>query len=369
MSGQQSKAGRVMVYILNSGNLYGTERMALATLAGMDEYKRRVVFAPRPLGTASVATAAREAGMEAVSFQTRWDFIRALLPFFLRYRSVDVIGTGVAQGYMCHVLAKLMLVRLRQLQVTHGGTEDWHAYGRKRLLNRIPVRVVAVSDFVRSKLEEHGVRPHAISVIENFLADAQISKYPQRRPYDPALPSASPVDPARVRVAIVSRVNPIKKVDLLVAAIERHGLAEFQFDVYGTGKDLETLEARSAVLPNIRFHDFVGDVHQRMADADFLLHLCPDEPFGLVILEAFLSRIVAIVPDAGGAGGLVEPGKTGVRFRAGDIDDLALALQRARSASGESLQRLADAGRATLDSKFSQREGVRRYREALATEV
>jgi glycosyltransferase involved in cell wall biosynthesis len=354
-----------MLYLLHSGNLYGTERMALATLLGLTEYDRRVVFAPRPYGDGSVAEAAREAGLEAITVETRWDLVRRLLPWFLRYRAIDVIGTGVAQSFICYFLAKLFFVRLRQLQVTHGGTSDLHAYGRKRLLNRIPIGVVAVSDFVRERLIQHGVRPDAVHVVNNFLIEGPQQTTVERGSYlgDGARPR--PVEPSRVKVAVVSRVDAIKRIDLLVEAVESGVLAHFDFDIYGTGTDIDTLRARAARHANVRFHGFVGDVQGRLAEADLLLHLCPEEPFGLVVLEAFRAGLVVVVPDAGGAGGLVEDGVNGLRFRAGDAADLCRVLLAARQLPAAVMQRLADAGRAALEQRYCQREGVRGYRSAL----
>lgn len=362
--GERSPA---LLYILHSGNLYGTERMALATMAALDEYRHRVVFAPEPSGKESVADAAREAGLLALTFRSKWQLVVGLLRWFLRHRRVDVIGTGVSQGLICHALALVTGVGLRQLQVAHGGTEDANSYGRKRHLNRIPMRMIAVSEFVRAKLLEHGVRMDAISVIDNFVSDAQRHRGARRAAYDPALAGARAVDRARVKVAVVSRIDPIKRVDLLLAAVEAQGLLDFEFDVYGSGLDLERLRERARPLQNVRLHGFVADIDARLAASDCLLHLCAEEPFGLVILEAFLVGVVVIVPDAGGAGSLVEDGIDGLRFRAGDVLDLARVLRSFPTLPPARLQAMVDAGRRALDERFSEREGVHRYRQALAS--
>lgn len=360
---------RAMIYVLHCGNMYGTERMALATLAGMDEYAERIVFAPSPGGPQSVEVAAAAAGYTCVRFDTRRGLVRELIRWFLRYRAIDLIGTGASEHYMAYGLSLLMGVSLRQLHVVHGGTEDDHAYGRKHHLNRIPVRLIAVSDFVRAKLLKHGVAPRAVTVIENFLPDAQRLQTRTRLPYA-SLEAAAKRAPAwRARVAVVSRIEPIKRIDLLVEAVEQHGLQDFHFDIYGTGDELETLRARTAAFPNIQFHGFVDDVNERLSSADFLLHLCPVEPFGLVILEAFLARVVVIVPDAGGAAGLVEQRTTGFRFKANDVADLCKVLEEARSTDATRLQSIAEAGHAALVSTFSQSRGLQRYREALSEPV
>ena len=157
----------------------------------------------------------------------------------------------------------------------------------------------------------------------------------------------------------------MKRIDVLVSAIKKYGLEDFRFEIYGTGSELDSLRAQAAGLPNLCLHGFVSDVSARLSSADFLLHLCPDEPFGLVILEAFASGLVAIVPDSGGAGDLVEDGRPGMRFRANDLADLRRVLDLAKSTPHERLQGMADAGAAMVQERFSEKEGLRRYREAL----
>ena len=353
----------LLIYLLHSGNLYGTERMALATLESMNEYAARLVVAPEPSGIDSVAVAARNAGYHTAVFRTKWELFRCLAPWFMRYRNIDVIGVGVGSSLMCYAMGWMYGVRLRQLQVVHGGT-PYSYIGRQRL-NAIPIAVVAVSDFVKTKLLTQGVRPERIVVIDNFLSAAQRLQYQRRPSYLPGA-GGRPLDPTHVRVAIVSRVDGVKKLRLVVEAVERFGLDRFRFDIYGAGEELAELRMRSLPLTNVEFHGYVRDVDLRMRAADLLLHLCPEEPFGLVILEAFASGVVVIVPDAGGAGDLVEDGVTGFRFRADDVEDMVDVLAKASSTSAAGLQQIADAAVAALDNRYSAAGGVEQYRVALA---
>ena len=359
-----SRARRVLIYVLNSGNLYGTERMALATVAGLTDYTERVVFAPPATTSGSVLDAARTAGHATAVFRTRRQFTRALVPWLLRYRHVDIIGTGVGQSYIGYALSLLLGVRLKQIQVAHGGTDAWHSYGLKRPLNRIPVVLVAVSEYVRDKLVEHGIRKDRVRVIENFIPEGP-SGAPTRPPFDPSQPGSLPLDGRQVRVALVSRIDRIKRIDLVVDAVADGGLDDFVFDIYGTGEELGGLRARAAGHPQLHFHGFATDVPQRLSRADFLLHLCPEEPFGLVVLEAFLARVVVIVPDAGGTASIVEDGVTGLKFRADDVHDLRRVLLKASALEPSQLQRLVENAADSLRSRFSPAEGTRRYREAL----
>jgi glycosyltransferase involved in cell wall biosynthesis len=187
-----------------------------------------------------VLESAREAGYSAVPYCTRAEFVRALLPWLLRYRHVDMIGTGVAQSFISYALSMLLAVRLTQLHVAHGGADDWQSYGRLRRLNRIPVRLIAISEFVRDKLIEHGLRRDRVRVIENFIL-AEENGVPTRPPFDPSQPGALPVGVRHTRVAVVSRIDPIKRIDLLFEAVARPGLEDLVFDVYGTGAEFDTL--------------------------------------------------------------------------------------------------------------------------------
>ena len=355
-------ASPVLLYLLHCGNLYGTERMALATLEQLPDY-RCVVFAPPPAGPASVANAAQQAGYESVVFSSRWGLVRALIPWFLKYRSIDVIGTGVVHTAVCYALAKLFRVKLRQLHVAHGGTPS--SFNQKRALNRFPVTVVAVSQFVKNQLVQLGLREDRVAVIGNFLSDQQRAAGVPRPRFDRPSPGGRLLDPTRVKVAVVSRIDPMKRVDLLIQAIEFCGLREFQFDIYGVGTAIDDLKQRAARFDNIRFHGYVPDVNRRLEKADVLLHLCPDEPFGLAILEGFLAKLVVIVPDAGGSSDLVHDGITGLRYAANDETDLVRVLHRTRGFPPAALQTLAEAGNATLDGVFSPAVGAQRYREEL----
>jgi glycosyltransferase involved in cell wall biosynthesis len=98
-----------------------------------------------------------------------------------------------------------------------------------------------------------------------------------------------------------------------------------------------------------------------LADSDLLLHLCPVEPFGLAILEAMAAGLPVLVPDAGGAAGLVEPGVSGFHFRADDPDDLARVLASLAAAPAQRLNAVIARADARLRSHYSDRAGLDRY--------
>jgi glycosyltransferase involved in cell wall biosynthesis len=357
------KQSRLLVYILHSGNLYGTERAALGTLSALPEYESRIVLAPPGRHSGSVVAAAQQAGYEGSVFEGRLDLASQLLRLFLRHRRVDVITTSITQSAICISLSFLTRVKLCHLHVVHGGSDDHDSYGRKHLLNRSAVKFVAVSDFTRQQLVGHRVAPEKIAVIGNFLTAEDVAQRPKRVRFEGREPLISSSRP--LKVAVISRLDPLKRVDVLLDAVEGGRLDAFHFDVYGDGPMLEAFRQRATKLPNVVFHGYAVDAATRLAEADFFVHLCPVETFGLVILEAFAACLPVVAPDAGGAGELVDDGVNGFCYKAGDAMDLAAVLLRAATLTPEQLNAIVGAASAALATTYSGAAGADRYRALL----
>lgn len=344
-----------LVYALHSGNLYGTERMALATLEGLRERFAPVLLAPP--GPA-LAEAAR-LGIPGESFASPREFARRLQPWLAQHRRVAFIATGVAHSLIFLALNAWYRRKSVHLHLVHGGTDERLSYGRKRLLNPTAAKLVAVSDFVRQRLMAHGVAPDKIWVIENFLTDERVRSAPRRPPFESA---------GVRKVVIVSRIDPIKRVDLLLDALDRHpDLGALSFRILGSGWDLEKLRQRAAERhPNVNFLGFTEAVAEELAAADLLLHLCPSEPFGLALLEAMAAGVPVLAPDSGGAALLVEEGVSGGRFHADDPEALAARLRELHAAPAELLNRWVAGGDRALATRFSQTERLADYERLLA---
>jgi glycosyltransferase involved in cell wall biosynthesis len=195
-------------------------------------------------------------------------------------------------------------------------------------------------------------------VIENFLPDAQVASAPRRAPFCAA---------GARRLMVISRLDPIKRVDLLLDAFDREpALHDLRVEVLGAGYDLDQLRRRAAAAyPQIRIEGFKSDVQARLAAADLLVHLCPAEPFGLAIVEAMAAGVPVLVPDRGGAGDLVKDGVNGFRFRADDAASLAQRLLEMSQAPAQLLNQVVAGGRQALATRFSAAARVADYRELM----
>ena len=343
-----------LLYSLHSGNLYGTERMALATAIGLsDEFETTFVAPAGP-----IHDECRRLGFQSVLFGSKLGYLRDIRPLFARHCAVAAIGTGVVHTIACEFWARVYRTKCANIQVVHGGTSEHLSYGRKKWLDRLDAKQVAVSDYVKERMIAHGVPPHSVTVIENFLTADRVEGARRR--------SVFQREGVR-KVAIISRLDPIKRIDLLFDALDLEpSLRAVEFAIYGSGSDEQLLRARAlAKHPNVRFMGFRRDLPEQIASADLLLHLCPEEPFGLAILEAMAAEVPVLVPDAGGAGAIVEPDRTGFHFRANDPWSLARKLQSVRQAPADVLRSIVAEGMRSLRSRFSVECGIAQYRKLI----
>jgi glycosyltransferase involved in cell wall biosynthesis len=339
-----------LLYILHSGQMFGTERMALATLQALGVGGQSLLLAP----PGPVHAAARAAGVSSRVTHGRLSLAWALAQSLWRQRNAAIVATGVSQSLLAWVWQRLLGGRGAHLHVVHGGTDERLSYGRKRWLVHLPVHLVAVSDFVRQRLIAHGVHPERIEVIGNFLPVAPA-----------ALRPAFAVDGVQ-RVVVLSRLDPIKRVGLLFDALARTpALSAMRFDIYGSGADVSQLRERAIKYPNVHLHGFVPEAASALAEADLLLHTCPEEPFGLVLLEAFAAGVPVLVPNSGGAGDIVEHGVNGWHFSANDAVALGQSLQALQKAPAAALNAAVAGGHQALMQRHSPSRQARRYARLL----
>jgi glycosyltransferase involved in cell wall biosynthesis len=343
-----------LIYALHSGNLYGTERMALSTVAGLFDQFEPTIMAP-------AGPALEEAGRRGYTiapFDNAWQFTKALRTVLARSSKAAFLATGVMHSSVCLALNKVYRRRIAHLHLVHGGAAEMLSYGRKSKLNGRPVGFIAVSDYVRDRLLAHHVNSHQIQVIENFLPDSQLAACPRRAPFR--------TGEVR-RLIVISRLDPEKRVGLLLDALERDpDSRRFEVRVFGTGWEGDALKRRAeAAGLNVSFEGFQSRVDACLAESDLLVHLCPVEPFGLAIIEAMAAGVPVLAPDAGGAGSLVEDGVSGFHFRADDADHLSARLRAIAAPGPDKLNAVIEQGRQLLATRFSESARLGDYRRIL----
>jgi len=340
-----------IIYVLHSSQLYGTERMALATALGLaDEFETVFIGPPGP-----GLVEARRLGFETREYRTSLDLAKVLRPLLRRYRSLTFVGTGPRYNLVCIALNVFYRRKIRHIQILHGGSGIEKDYNRKKILNLFDITFVVVSEWSRQRLISHGVR-NRIEVIGNFIIPAQLEATARRPAY---------TEPGFRKAIVVSRVDRLKRVDLLLDALDQRAeLGEISFRIFGVGPEFEILRERARrTHPNVEFAGYTDNVAAEMARADLLVHTCGVETFGLAVLEAMAVNLATLVPDRGGTAVLIEEGVCGFTFRADDAGHLAERLVELRKAPPELLNRMVANAIGKVHGEFSAESALRRYRE------
>ncbi|MDJ0840548.1 MAG: glycosyltransferase family 4 protein [Acidobacteriota bacterium] len=345
----------ILVYAVHSGNLFGTERMALETLEGFrDEYQPILLCPPGPL-----VQEARARNIQVYSCEGTRSLVLALRRLLQRHSSLVFMSTTIKQAVVFAALNMLFRRHTAHLHFVHGGASEQQSYGRKRWLNHLKVLQVGVSPFVKQRLIAHGVHEKQIRVAGNFMTSGNRKAIRRRAPFSGEKPRKG---------LVISRLIPGKRVDLLIEALEGdEGLRDLSFTIYGLGGQREILRQRAERAGlDVSLPGFSGELNQLSADYDFLVHLCPEEPFGLVILEAMAAGLPVLVPDSGGVTYIVEDGRNGYRFQANDPESLAAGLHRLTETPAAELNAMAARATADLEGRFSCEQNLLRYRELIA---
>jgi glycosyltransferase involved in cell wall biosynthesis len=328
--------------------------MALYTATALSNEFEGTILAP----SGPVHGEARALGLRSIEISGSRSLATVLRPLIAAAEQFAFLATGVTHSLACLWWNALYKRPVAHLHMVHGGAEERLSYGRKRRLNGRPVHFVAVSRYVQERLVANGVRQDQISVVENFMPDAVVGHRPVREPFQ---------ESGIRRAAVISRLDPEKRVDVLLAALESDPtLRAIEINVFGTGWDEQKLRSRAAESRlNVRFEGFQSDVSERLAHADLLIHLCPVEPFGLAILEAMAACVPVLVPDEGGAGSLIEPDGSGFHFRANDAASLASTIHKIDRMPADDLNRITCRAKQLLNSRFSESARIADYRNLL----
>jgi glycosyltransferase involved in cell wall biosynthesis len=167
---------------------------------------------------------------------------------------------------------------------------------------------IALTEFARRKFIEGGLPAEKLIVKPNFV-----------------YPDPGPGEGGGGYALFVGRLAPEKGTETMLAAWDRLG-TRIPLKIVGDGPLRDRVVEAAARQSNVEWlgHRPVEDVHALMRKADMLIF--PSEwyeGFSRVTAEAFAAGTPIIVADIGAATELVEHGRTGLKFRPRDPEDLA----------------------------------------------
>jgi glycosyltransferase involved in cell wall biosynthesis len=302
-----------------------------------------------PLISPAVNYAARAAGVPVV--QTVHNY-RLLCPSATLFRD-----GGVCEDCLHHALP-LPGVRHACYRGSRAASATVAAMlGVHRMLGtwaRTVARFIALTEFSRDKLIDGGLPADKVVVKPNFVPD------PGRRGSD------------RRHALFVGRLSEEKGYHILLEAWSR--LADrVPLCVIGDGPGSELVAQAARRQPGVKFlgRRSPAEVAEAMAAARFLVF--PSiwyETFGLTIVEAFAAGTPVIASNLGVMTSLVEHGRTGLHFRAGDpaslVDQVEWAL-----AHPEAMAEMGAAARGEYEQRFTPARNYELllaiYRDAVGT--
>ncbi len=195
---------------------------------------------------------------------------------------------------------------------------------------------IALTEFARQKFIESGFDPRKLHVKSNFLGQ------------DPGVGSGGGY------ALFVGRLTEEKGVTTLLRAWKQLG-SGFQLQIIGEGPLSPAVEAARQSMRNVQWHGWLAkeQVLARMQGAAMLI--MPSqwyEGFPVTLVEAFAVGLPAIVSRIGSLAQLVESGKTGLQFAAGNPGDLADTVQFL-FANPELLNQMRQQARAEYEKKYT----------------
>jgi glycosyltransferase involved in cell wall biosynthesis len=241
--------------------------------------------------------------------------------------------------------------------------------GAYRLLRRLGVPVIAVSDDLRTFLAERfGLEPQDLELIRNGVPIPQAGPHDsQQRARDRAqrraelgLPMSGPL------LLCVGNLYPIKDHATLLRAIAP--LPSVRLAIAGRGEEEENLRTLAAELGiTDRFH-LLGlreDVDALLGAADLFVQPSRSEGLPLAVLEAMGHGVPVIATHVGGIPEVIEDGISGRLVPPGNPEALGLAVSQLL-ADPTQAQAMAKRAREQAEAQYSVDAMVKGYVELYA---
>ena len=340
-------------------------RHAVLCLQDYSEFRQRIRDPQVP-----ILAIGKRPGKDPKHYASVWRILRKLRP--------AVVHTRNLPGLDCTAIAALAGVPVR-VHGEHGwDVADLHGTNRRyrcyrRLTRPFVTRYVAVSQDIANWLAESiHVRPRDIAQIYNGV---DTLAFRPRRPDEPRSWRTGVVEGNGIVVGTVGRLQAVKDQITLVRAVAQlhtrrgRGRRPLRLVILGDGPERVALQAeiaRSGIedicwMPGAR-----DDVAVLMRSLDMFALPSLNEGISNTILEAMASGVPVIASRVGGNPELVEDGRSGALFTAGDTAALTASLERYCN-DPELVRAHGARGRALAEEKFSLTSMVSQYLELYDT--
>ena len=194
--------------------------------------------------------------------------------------------------------------------------------------------VIAVSEFVRSRVLSKDIPCEAITVVRNGIELDPLTDYCRERGR-----AALGINHADLVLLSVARFSRNKRQDVAIGAFER-AFSECPSawlllvgDVHadpGWYSEVSHLVSSSPHRAKIRLLPFTEDGAKLYAAADIFLLCSEEDPAPVSVVEAMMYGLPIVATRSGGIPELVQDGQTGLLAQPGDLDSVAESLIKLR---------------------------------------
>ena len=224
-----------------------------------------------------------------------------------------------------HNQPEVLTESLKMLRaIKRGANVVLNAYFRNRQ-NKSDFVTMPTERAVRDLLGEREVRV-PIAAISNGvdLANFKPGKAPQEIYQKYKIAADKPI------VLYVGRVDPEKKVGLVIEAFLKAKVDEAQLVVVGDGVDRIKLENKYASMSNIRIIGKVlpPDLYELYKIGDVFVTASPIETQGIVLIEAAATGLPLIAVDKGAVSEVCHDAENGFLCEPGSVAEIAAAIRK-----------------------------------------
>ncbi|MFO0945483.1 MAG: glycosyltransferase family 4 protein [Planctomycetota bacterium] len=339
----------------------GSEQLAASIGRGLNPASFDVVFGAIA-DDGPIGDSLRQEGRVARAFHRRPGFDYRV-PWqawrFLREHGVDVAQTHhVAALIYGGVAARLAGARL--IHTEHEINTFRQFPNQIRWLRRLAFlvdRFVAIDPSIADFLEsEGGIDRRRIRVIRNGV---------DLRRFHPPQVNAIEARDGSYRVGWIARLDPPKRPDLLVAAVQRLRRPELRVRIIGPGKLTDAVRRQIADAGLQETVELVGprtDIADQLQGLDCYVLCSEAEGLPISLVEAMATGLPCVASSVGGIPSLIEHGKNGLLLGTQDPDELASLLERLIDARAWGAS-LGTNGRRTALERFDFQQTIAQYEE------
>ena len=205
---------------------------------------------------------------------------------------------------------------------------------------------ICLTEFFKLKMQEVGVPDSRLFVRPNFV-------------YAPVVPAGE--SPGNQYVLFMGRLSPEKGCWTLIRAFEQ--TPKIPLKILGTGPMDQELRdyVRGKGIQNIEFRGFKSGAEKWDILRNALCLVLPSEwyeNFPVTVLEAYMACKPVVASRLGGLPYIVEEGKSGLLFEAGNARELAQKVQSLVNRPADAA-RMGEWGRRLTETKYGPEEGYR----------